>query len=101
MTRIENYAFYNCDLTSIELPSSVNWIKEKTLACPNLTEIICHRTTAPSLANSSNSPFGNTVSGVHIPKYGTLYYPEGADYSSWLSNSQYYLGYWEWTGEEM
>jgi hypothetical protein len=32
---------------------------------------------------------------------GTLYYPSGSDYSSWLSTGRYYLGYHKWVGQKI
>lgn len=32
----------------------------------------------------------------NVKKYGLLTYPEGSNYSDWLSTSKYYLGYYEW-----
>lgn len=31
---------------------------------------------------------------------GTLVYPNGSDYSSWLAEGRYYLGYYDWNGLE-
>lgn len=36
-----------------------------------------------------------------VTQGGTLYYPEGADYSSWLSANSCYLGYYGWNGVEI
>lgn len=33
-----------------------------------------------------------------IPEGGILEYPQGSDYSDWLSTEPYYLGYYNWTG---
>lgn len=38
----------------------------------------------------------NTFKGVS--EYGFLEYPIDVDFSSWLSTSSYYLGYYKWTG---
>jgi hypothetical protein len=36
-----------------------------------------------------------------ISSNGTLYYPEGSDYSLWLKSNSYYLGYYGWQGVEI
>ena len=82
----------NCDaLTTIVFPSTVtslgNTYAYQTIgSCPSLTSIYCYSQTAPTL-NYDSYAFSNLGSN------GTLYYPEGSDYSSWLNKLPS-----DWTG---
>lgn len=38
---------------------------------------------------------------IYTNTNGTLYYPTGSDYSSWLNTDEYYLGYYGWNGVEV
>ena len=89
VTSIGQKAFYYCqNLTSIEIPSGVTSIGVSTFEdCASLTSITCHAITAPSVQS-------NTFK--RIASNGTLYYPKGSDYSSWLG----YLG-GGWQGIEI
>ena len=91
VTSIGNMTFTGCSsLTSIEIPSSVTSIGDYTFNdCSSLISITCHAITAPSVQS-------NTFK--QIASNGTLYYPEGSDYSSWLSSSSYFLVYYGWNG---
>jgi hypothetical protein len=111
---IKNDAFRNSHLTSIVIPDSVTVIEENAFSicfyleyivlgesvqtigdkaffsCRDLTKIKCLGTTAPLILADT---FRNISSG------GTLAYLEGSDYSSWLSENEYRLGYYDWKGE--
>lgn len=80
------------NLSSITIGSSVT---EIDVTCfedsPNLKRIECRAMTAPTIQS-------DTFKG--IPSGGVLYYPAGANYSFWLKNTNYYLGYCGWTGQE-
>lgn len=86
---ISNYAFYNCSrLTSLVIGSEITLVKSYSFYnCTQLNSITSYAITAPSI---SNNTFCNVKQG------GTLTYPEGSDYSTWLSESSYYLGYYKW-----
>lgn len=94
ITTIEEHTFNSCrSLTSITIPSSVTSIGDGALSYTySLTTIICEATTAPAIDSET----------FYKVKYGgILYYPTGADYSSWLSYSDYYLGNYGWTGQPL
>lgn len=59
-----------------------------------LNTIEIHAKIAPIIGKSTFSDL------VYSPN-GTLYYPQGADYSLWLSTNMTYLGYWGWNGIEL
>lgn len=89
---IGNYAFANTGLKNISLPSAVSSIGYFAFyQCP-LASIRISATAAPEIIMSTFKEVSNG---------GILYYPRGADYSNWLSNSNYYLGLYGWTGQEI
>ena len=91
-TSIGNYVFEGCsNLTTVEIGSGVTSIKSYVFEdCSSLKEITCHAITAPSI---------NSNTFRDIASYGLLTHPEGSDYSSWLSTSSYYLGYYNWSNK--
>lgn len=94
MWRIYEYAFAHCySLTTINFGDVVNLSDNGILSTASaLTDIYVSRTIAPSIGANT---FWNVKRG------GTLHYPEGADYSVWMQGSSYYLGYYDWTSEEI
>lgn len=91
VTHIYNYAFDNCrKITSITLGSNVEYVGAFAFqSCVALKTINCKTITAPTVLNYTFKNISNTAAG-------TLYYPKGSDYSSWLSSGEYYLGYYNW-----
>lgn len=77
-TEIRKGAFGNCsNLYSIEIGTGCTEIGAGAfLFCKSLKRIICHAATAPAVVN--NSTF------LEVRQFGTLYHPEGTDYSAWL-----------------
>lgn len=71
-------SFKNCSgLTSVTIGSGVTSIGDAAFdGCIRLTEITCLPTTAPTLE-------GDVF--VNLPTQGTLYVPQGSDYSTWTS----------------
>ena len=78
VTSIGDYAFAYCSgLTSVTIGDSVTTIGDYAFAyCSSLASITCYAPTPPTIYN-------NTFNSINT--YGTLYYPDGSDYSNWLS----------------
>jgi hypothetical protein len=89
ITKIGQSAFSGCtSLSSITIPESVTEVGGFCFQnCSNLSNITCLGNVAPSIESS-------TFKGVKPG--GTLTYPAGSDYSSWLSKSAYRLGFYWW-----
>ena len=77
VTSIGTSAFQGeLNLTSITIPSSVTSISGYAFnGCANLSSITCYNTTPPTLGS---------VVFLNVPEVGTLYVPQGSDYSSWI-----------------
>ena len=90
---IGDYAFSSCfNLEDLKIGSSVesigNYAFSSAFAGSSSTPVITiSATVAPTITS-------NTFNG--IKSNGTLAYPSGSNYSSWLSNSYSYLGYYGW-----
>lgn len=93
-TTIPKRTFMSCSgLTSITIPSTVTSLGSSAFElCTNLVEITAEPTTAPSILNTT---FFSVKEG------GTLYYPAGSDYSTWLATNTYRLGFYGWNGVEV
>ena len=94
VTSIGDDVFRDCSsLSSITIPNSVTSIGANAFYyCDSLSSIICLAETAPTILS-------NTFR--YICSNGVLKVPSGSDYSSWMSTSSYYLGYYNWTKEEI
>lgn len=90
-------AFQGCSsLTAVTLGSGVTSIDSNVFGdCTSLKQITCKAVVAPSVTNTT---FTGAMPVFGINSNGTLYYPQGSDYSLWLSTDNYYLGYYNWTG---
>ena len=94
VTSIGNSAFNGCtDHTSIDIPNSVTSIGNQAFYdCTSLTIITCNATTSPTIKS-------NTFQGIKTG--GTLRVPSGSSgYDTWMQNTYYYLGYYNWTKVE-
>lgn len=85
-------AFELSGLENIELGTGVYSIGENAFKNSKLKYITSRAATPPQIVT-------NTFNC--IPTGGTLYYPAGSNYSTWLSTSPYYLGYYAWNGSEI
>ena len=102
VTEIENGVFAWNNLRKLVLPQSLEILDAPSngsvqfYGCDNLQEIVCYATTAPTIKSST---FGSMF--YSMGRNGVLKYPAGSDYSSWLQTSNYYLGKYGWTGQEI
>lgn len=115
VTTIDLFAFGHCTgLTSIVIPDSVQTIGQSAFlgctslldvtigsgvttlkqyafsGCTSLNTITSYATTAPSL---------DSTTFYNIKSNGTLCYPTGSTYSTWLRTAPHYLGYYGWTNK--
>ena len=80
--------FNNCTgLESVVFGSGITEIADSFGNCSSLVSITCKSVTAPVLGQY-------TLNGIR-DNNGTLYYPEGSDYSTWLNKLT------TWTGQEI
>lgn len=81
--------FSGCtSLKSFVIPRNVTALPNNIFnGCSSLKNIISLPVTAPSVTSGT---FYNIATG------GTLNYPAGSDYSSWLKTTSYYLGQYGW-----
>lgn len=79
---ISGYSFYNCTrLSVLNLGNEVQEIGMNTFYhCTGLTEIYSSATTEPQITTGSDRPTFNGISST-----GTLHYPIGSDYSTWIA----------------
>lgn len=94
ITTLGVQCFYGCsNLTSVTLSSSMTNINAQCFQnCRKLEKIISLATTAPTITSLT---FRNIKSG------GTLYVPQGSSgYDTWMQNTNYYLGLYNWTKVE-
>jgi len=78
ITAIGTSTFANCsNLNNVTIPSTVTTINDNAFTnCSTLNSITSYATTAPTLGNNAFSSVATS---------GTLYYPKGSDYSTWIA----------------
>lgn len=87
VTTINMAAFYDCRyLTSIEFGTGLTNIGYMAFNGCALSSITCNSIIAPVVDN-----FTFTIT---LQQYGTLYYPQGSDYSSWITSIQQLQSNW-------
>ena len=94
ITTIPEQAFYRCSfLSSVTIGSGVTNIGSYAFgSCQRLNTINITATIAPTIAKYTFSDVANN---------GTLSYPTGSDYSSWLDIRENYLGYYNWNNARL
>ena len=95
MTTIGKNAFSGCaGLTALELGTGVQTIGNYAFSsCSGLTSITSKAITAPSISE---------LTFINVKSKGTLFVPAGATgYDTWMQTSGYYLGYYNWTLQEI
>lgn len=86
-------AFYKSNFTKVTIGEEVTSIGSYAFCgCDNLTSITCFAIPAPTI---------NYLAFRDIASKGVLKYPKGSNYSSWMSTDDYYLGYYNWTSQEI
>ena len=77
--KIGNQAFKSTAIPDLELPATTKELGSSVFSgCKNLWRIVCKAITAPTIQ-------ANTFPDEFKTQCTTLYYPENADYSSWMS----------------
>lgn len=86
--------FSGCtNLSSVTLGANVEAVENKVFYNnTKLNTIYSYAVEAPSL---NSGAFTNVMSN------GTLYYPQGSDYNSWMKTEPNYLGYYNWNSQEV
>lgn len=80
----------NAMFQRVNLPSTLQTIGANAFKdWRYLNSISCNAIVAPTI---------NEGTFFAVKEGGILEYPQGSDYSEWLSSNQYYLGYYNWTG---
>lgn len=113
VTRINSSSFYGCNkLTSLVIPDSVTYIGlQAFMGCSGLTTVTLGSKVSTIEYNGFNgcknleriickgkAAYINSTTFKYVKTGGVLEYPKSYSYSSWLSTSSYYLGYYNWTG---
>ena len=92
LTSIGDYAFAWNYVEYVELPANGITLGSNILyGCDALSKI-------KILPSTGLKPTIKNDTFQEIASNGILEYPQGSDYSDWLSSSSYYLGYYNWTG---
>lgn len=94
VTTIPSHVYgYYTQITDITIPSSVNNIGQQSFfQCTKLGEITALPTNAPTIDDTTFQD---------VKRNGNLKYPKDSNYSSWMKNDSYYLGYANWTSQEI
>lgn len=94
MTEIGENAFAGCHLlTTITIPDTVTIIgKNAFRGCSSIGMIYSYPMVSPTIDSTTFDLFGEGPQPRRVLKK-VLKAPIGSDYSSWMSNEPYYLGY--------
>lgn len=91
VTHIGVGAFESCTCDVLFLGTGLKTLEDEAFAYLKTNLIISYSPKAASVTNI-------TFAAINVN--GVLVYPEGSDYSTWLSSSSYYLGYYGWNGHQ-
>lgn len=79
---IGNYAFYNCNLTSLELPASIQSIQKKAFnGCYTISKITCHAIEPPAVLSGAFDGVAKDNFTVEVPAQSVTRYKTE---SGWL-----------------
>ena len=93
VTSIGDYVFSSCSgVTSVTIGSGVTNIDSEAFYGIGLKSITCNAITAPEITYSTFRD---------ISSNGVLKYPKGSDYSIWMGTNGFYLGFYNWTSQEI
>lgn len=95
---IGHYCFYTTNITGLTIGDSVNGG-----SLINLAMCMFQDTQINAIYNYTPTAATNVYVWANYPFYmvktnGVLHYPVNSDYSYWLRNTNYWLGFYNWTG---
>lgn len=85
---ISNYAFYECNITSVVIPSTIQSIGSGAFGrCWSLTSIICEASTPPTYKNDA-IPFsdGKPIPNIYVPANSVAKYKAASGWSTCADN---------------
>lgn len=100
VTTVNGSAFGSCEaMETVVIGSGCKEMKSSIFSnCSSLTSIITYANEAPVTYKGTGN---ETWTFRDVPYNGVLYYPEGSDYSSWLTGEPYDLRYYNWNAAEI
>lgn len=84
LRNIINYAFYECNITSVVIPSTIQSLGQWAFgSCWNLTAIICEANTPPTYKNDA-IPFsdGEPIPNIYVPANSVAKYKAASGWSA-------------------
>ncbi len=88
---IGNYAFYNCNLTSLELPASIQSIQKKAFnGCNNISKITCHAIEPPAVMQGAFDGVAKDNFTVEVPAQSVTRYKTESGWSDFRRIAAHY-----------
>ncbi|MDD6150540.1 MAG: leucine-rich repeat protein [Bacteroides sp.] len=88
---IGNYAFYNCNLTSLELPASIQSIQKKAFnGCNNISKITCHAIEPPAVLSGAFDGVAKDNFTVEVPAQSVTRYKTESGWSDFRRIAAHY-----------